>query len=97
MNTSDSDQLTRDDVLKLPWELRIRRREDALVLMLRDRLVELSDSAGFILRALDGRSTLGQVAARLAQEYDLDPEEAQEDVIALVTALLPYEMVVRAS
>ncbi|MGW1080037.1 PqqD family protein [Kitasatospora sp. NPDC002522] len=87
---------TKDDVFRLPWELQIRRRDDVLLLMLRDSLVELSESAALVVRSVDGRATLEQIAARLAAEYGLEPAEALGDVVELVGALLPYEMLVRA-
>jgi hypothetical protein len=49
--------------------------------------VELSDTAALVWRAIDGRRTVREVGALLAAEYDVDAEDAVQDVLDLVAGL----------
>jgi hypothetical protein len=49
---------------------------------------ELSDTAALVWRAIDGRRTVREVGALLAAEYDVDVEEAVQDVLDMVAELV---------
>ncbi|MBK3569770.1 MULTISPECIES: PqqD family protein [unclassified Streptomyces] len=93
MDALNGPSLSGDTVPRLPLDLRIRRLQEGLLVMHGERLVELSESAGFILRAIAGHRSLAQVSALLAEEYGISSDEALEDVTAVVEALHPYGMV----
>ena len=50
--------------------------------------VELSETAALVWRAIDGRRTVREIGALLAAEYDVDVEEAVQDVLDMVTELV---------
>ncbi len=77
----------------MPLDLRIRRTKDRLLLMYGESLVELSDSAAFIVREFDGRRTLSDVAQRLVDTYGIDFDDALADVTDVAEALVPHAMV----
>lgn len=52
-----------------------------------DGAYTLSDVGGAIWRRLDGRRTVGALAAAVAEEYDVTPAEAERDVAAFLAAL----------
>lgn len=72
-----------------------RRRLNARVRNFRDRTMvagssqplELSESAAFIWRLMDGRRSVGDLADALCAEYEVDRDTAVADVTELVGAL----------
>lgn len=55
--------------------------------------LELTETAAFVWRALDGTRTVGDIAALLAGEYDVEQDEALGDVIALLHDLAAADVV----
>jgi hypothetical protein len=94
--------VTLDDVVVPSQDVVARRIEGELILVplaggignRDDELFTLNDTGREIWACLDGRRTLRDVAAELADRYD-DPGSAIEaDVIGLVTELAQRRMVV---
>lgn len=67
--------------------VRIRRTRDGLLLGLEGDALLLSDSAEFIYRQLDGRTSITDLARRLSTEYLIDEHEAAVDTIELLDQL----------
>lgn len=53
-----------------------------------DELYTLNDSGQAVWQRLDGRRTLGDVAADLAAEFDADRDELETDVLGFAAALV---------
>jgi hypothetical protein len=72
-----------------------RRRLNARVRNFRDRTMvagsneplELSESATFLWRLIDGRRSVGDLADALCAEYDVDRDTAVTDVAELIDTL----------
>ena len=68
--------------------------EGGLVLRLTDRhLFELNATALRILELSDGRRNAGEVAAALAAAFEIDEEQALEDVLSLYDDFIEQGMV----
>ena len=52
-----------------------------------DELYTLNPTAHDLWRRLDGRATLGEVAASLEEEYDAPPGEIQADVLGFAAEM----------
>lgn len=61
---------------------------------LEDELFTLNDTAKAIWKQLDGKHTLAEITANLANTYGGDPALIKKDVLGLVTELLRLGMVV---
>ena len=59
-----------------------------------DELFTLNESGKAIWDSLDGKATLRQVAAALADQYDAEPGEIEKDVVGLVEELARRRMLV---
>jgi len=59
-----------------------------------DELYTLNDPGKAIWRQLDGKRSLGEVVAILAEEYDADPDEIVRDVLGLLGELTRRGMLV---
>jgi hypothetical protein len=57
-----------------------------------DELYTLNDSGKAIWDRLDGKKTLSNIVDELINEYDVDRNEIEEDVIGLVSELLKRKM-----
>jgi hypothetical protein len=64
---------------------------------LEDELFTLNDTGRAIWEKLDGKRTLRQVAAALAEEYEASAEEIETDVVGLVGELFKRGIVVEGS
>ena len=60
-------------------------------------LHELNDTGSFIWKMLDGVHSAEAIAARLVQEYEVDPEVARADTNALVGMLAAQKLLLRAA
>jgi hypothetical protein len=58
-----------------------------------DTAVELSETAGYIWRTIDGRRTVQAIGELLAQRYDVRPETAVTDVIEMVAEFSALDLV----
>jgi hypothetical protein len=68
--------------------------DSSLVLHCADlRLIELNETARDLISRLDGQSTLGRVAAAMAEQYDQFPEAIEADAADIVMRLLELDIV----
>lgn len=66
------------------------------VLLYPEGAVLLNETGADILRLVDGRRTVGEIAATLAQRYDgegNDPSQILEDVTAYLSGLVARELI----
>ena len=47
----------------------------------------LNPSASYVWQCCDGRKTVGQIASSMAQEFGIEVEDAQRDVVSLLSQL----------
>ncbi len=62
-----------------------------------DELYTLNDSGKTIWKQLDGKNSLGDVIASLAQDYNAEPNEIEQDVLGLVEELVKRRILVAAA
>jgi hypothetical protein len=62
-----------------------------------DELYSLNETGKAIWDRLDGKTSLGTVAAALATEYDAPKAEIEHDVLGLVTELARRKMLVEVT
>jgi hypothetical protein len=82
-----------DAVPVTPLDVRVRNVRGQLLVARQEHAVELSDSAGFVWRQLDGRRTVADVAGRLAAEYHIDQQTAIADTQEVLAVLAGYRLV----
>lgn len=72
-----------------------REFDDLAFIMHPDRreLHHLNHTSWFVWRAIDGRRTAGELAARVSGEYDVDGEQCMQDVLELLGLLLEKDLV----
>ena len=58
--------------------------------------LQLDATASFILRRIDGRRTVHEIAQLVAAEYGIDQDTASGDVVSLVGQLIDGEIVTLA-
>jgi len=71
--------LAPDDVPARRLDTRIRRMDGSLVLAFGETVVQLSESGALLYEHMDGRRTVGMLAAVLAETYELSEQEALTD------------------
>jgi hypothetical protein len=59
-----------------------------------EHVLELSETAIFIWRKLDGVRTVAEISVLVALEYEIPVTEAQEDVLALCAELEQGEVLI---
>ncbi|MCU0486454.1 MAG: PqqD family protein [Anaerolineales bacterium] len=64
---------------------------------LEDELYTLNDTGRAIWSRLDGQTSLGQIAAALAAEFDAPPGEIERDVLGLVQELARRRILVEVN
>jgi hypothetical protein len=64
---------------------------------LEDELYTLNDTGLAIWEALDGKSTLHEIAEALSKEYDAAPDQVESDVLGLVNELYQRGLVVEVA
>jgi Coenzyme PQQ synthesis protein D (PqqD) len=79
---------------KLAW----REIEGEIVIISPEnsQLHELNETAALIWKQADGKSDAEQIAARLAEEFDVAPEAARADVTELLAQLEEKELLLVA-
>jgi hypothetical protein len=82
-------------LFRLSSQVAVEYFEDgALVLRLTDRnLIELNLTAQDVLSRTDGKLTASQVAAELAEDYQVPEAEVTKDVLALYQHLVDLSIV----
>jgi len=61
---------------------------------LEDEIFSLNDSAKAVWGQMDGRRSLKQVASELAEEFEGNSQEIEEDVLGIAEELLKRKMLV---
>lgn len=90
---TETKPLTVDSVPELRLEIRIRNMGGVLRIGRMGVGTELSDSAAYIWRQIDGERRIGVIAERLAGHYDLDVATAEADVLELIDSLVGADLV----
>jgi hypothetical protein len=66
---------------------RIRRFQERVFVAGPEQAFELTGTGGFVYRLIDGRRSVRDIGAMVAEEYDIDIETAIADVAEMVTRL----------
>ncbi|WAZ21803.1 PqqD family protein [Streptomyces cinnabarinus] len=82
--------VTPASVASLPLNVRMRNHRGTMFAAGYEHTVELSESAVFVWRHIDGARTVAELGALLAAEYAIDEESATEDVCELFTQLTAH-------
>jgi hypothetical protein len=82
------------DVPERAFDVRINSADGKLLLVRGMDAFELDEIGAAIWRSCDGQKHLGQIAADLAQEYDVDIDTAQSDVATFVSELRKAQLLV---
>ncbi len=77
--------------------VRLRRESDGAMLLVPEGALALNATAAAALDLVDGRRSVGEIAALLAQEFDVLPERARAEVEALFARLTERRFVVMRS
>ncbi|GAA2422337.1 PqqD family protein [Streptomyces glaucus] len=86
-------ELGPDSVVRRRMEARVRKYRGNLFIAVRDQALELDEVAQAIFRRIDSTSTLREIAARLAEEYDIPVDEATGDTVDFVAQLVGHGVV----
>lgn len=88
----DGDQLTPLSVPAYPLDTQFRNFRGVLIVSRDEAVLELSDSASFIARRVDGERSVADIGRLLADEYDADLEEAVRDTLDLLAELARHDL-----
>lgn len=80
-------------VVRRRMEVRTRKYRGKLYIAVQDQALELDEIAQAIFRRIDGTSTLLEIAAGLAEEYEVPVEEAATDTVDFAAQLLGHGVV----
>lgn len=83
----------RDRIPRVPLNIRFRRHRGQCLVIGYENTLELSPTAVFIWRQIDGRRSAGEIAQVVSAEYGIDETTAVEDVNELLTLLAEHELV----
>jgi hypothetical protein len=72
--------------------LRVRNFRGKLFVASQGQAFELSDTAAFIYRAVDGERSVAEIGRQVAAEYGIPFDTAVEDTVELLTALNEAEV-----
>jgi coenzyme PQQ synthesis protein D (PqqD) len=89
----DHPEVRTDAVPCVRLDVRVRNLRGQLLIARREHALELSDSAGFVWRQLDGRRTVAEIGELLAAEYRIDQQTAIDDTRDVLAVLAGYELV----
>jgi hypothetical protein len=81
-----------ETVLKPRVDVSVRRIGGTYTVGEESTAFGLSETGSFVWRALDGRRTAADVAALLADQYDIDASEALADTLDLLQGLVDLEL-----
>ncbi|MEV0622093.1 PqqD family protein [Nonomuraea sp. NPDC050404] len=81
-----------DAVPRRPMNVRIRNHRGTTVIGGYEHALELSESAAFVWRQIDGVRTLREIGRLMAGEYDIGEESAAHDVAELAAELAAYDL-----
>lgn len=74
-------------------DARTRRFRGTLLVASDDQMLELSESAEFIYRNIDGARSVADIGRLVAAEYDIDEATAEADLVELLTDLADKHIV----
>lgn len=86
-------RLTPDSVLAFPLNVRIRNYRGRTLLGGYEHALELSETAAFMCRQVNGARTVRDIGQVVAREFDVDAETATQDAAELFSELVTYEVV----
>jgi Coenzyme PQQ synthesis protein D (PqqD) len=78
---------TEDRIPRRSLTARVRNVRGRITVAGADQPLELSDTATFLWRSIDGRRSVRDLADALCAEYDIDRDTAMADVVELVEVL----------
>jgi hypothetical protein len=55
-----------------------------------DSLYRLNATGAFIWNAIDGQKSIAEIARLVADEFEVDPDEAERDTLEFVTAIKKF-------
>ncbi len=89
--------LSLDDILAPAPGVLSRQSGEELVVVLpaEGRFFVLNRTGAQVFQMIDGHRTLGEIAEAMSQEYQIPPERAEQDVLALAGKLLERGAVVK--
>ncbi|MEU7765562.1 PqqD family protein [Nocardia sp. NPDC049190] len=73
---------------RLRLTARMRKFRGRLLVASQEHNLELSESAEFIFRSIDGMRTVSQIGAMVAERYDIPADMATDDVADLIDELV---------
>lgn len=73
---------------------RLVDEEAVLVLTTKAKVKVINDSAAFIWQHADGTRSIREIAALLSEEYAVELEQAQQDVLSFVKQLVQEEILI---
>ncbi|MFJ4655868.1 PqqD family protein [Nocardia sp. NPDC088792] len=82
-----------DTVAALPLNVKIRIHGGKTIVGGYQHFYELTESAAFIWRQIDGTRTVDDIGLLVAEEYDIDRESAGQDVAELFTELAEHDVI----
>jgi len=94
VTSADGGPLSSDSVVALPLNFKIRNYRGKTLVRGDEHAFELSESAAFVCRQVDGSRTVGDIGKRVAEEFDVDEETATEDAVELLTRLVTHDILV---
>ncbi|MCT9088891.1 PqqD family protein [Streptomyces sp. ASQP_92] len=80
-------------VAALPLNVKIRNHRGKTIVGGYQHFFELTESAAYIWRQIDGIRTVTDIARLIAEEYDIDQETVIEDVVELFTELAEHDVI----
>ncbi|GII77159.1 hypothetical protein Sru01_21410 [Sphaerisporangium rufum] len=86
-------QVAARSVPRVRDDVRVRRYRGRLLVAGPVDAYELTESAEFVFRRIDGRRTAGDIGALLAQEYDIAAAVAGQDVLDLLGELTVHQII----
>ncbi|MDN3358613.1 PqqD family protein [Actinomadura sp. DC4] len=79
--------MTPESVPKRRTNVRARKFRGQLLVSINEEMFELSDSAAFIYRGINGRRSVREIGVLLAEKYAIPVDAAVGDVAELLDAL----------
>ena len=89
---SDS-SLNVDSVPRVRMEVRFRKVRGTVLVAANDQTLELTETAAFLFREIDGVRAVSDIGAALAREYEIPEEMAIDDTVSLIADLIADDIV----
>jgi hypothetical protein len=77
-----------DSVPRRAMQVRVRKLRGTMFIATEADAFELDTVAEFILRRVDGNTTIKEIATQVAQDFDVSVDEAGADIVELLTQFL---------